>query len=1664
MKEAIWGVLIVALGLLGIVIVQTFQNVTVTNDQNYYLLKETTEAAMLDAVDLTYYRSTGKVRIVEDKFVENFTRRFAESAIATQDYDIVIHSVIETPPFVSVSLGTYVFSLKGDTFNIRNSIDSIIETKYSREKYEESKGDSIEFTCLTGECEVTSCINGDLRFTGWGSVALPSSQCKEGFTITDIDRNVNYQACENGKWVNKSDTTTSTHKSGTDLTYTWTYFKDSIFHDINVKTTETVAFGDCINSFTICPPGGLTIYVGENVRLTPEYNPSDAVNRELTWESSNSSVSVMGLIEAIASGRSVGNATITATSSNNKKATCKIDVIALSCPIQMLVMDSNTTEQATLINGIVPSNATWSIDNTNYATIDSNGKITSKDMPGVYYYRVVVNGKEIGNPCPFEITDPQEKELIVTCDKEDMKVYEQTSCTVKSSVTGEVLTGATLACTINNKKVEPVSNSNNTIVCSPEEVGELVVTATKATYTPGSDSVIVSETGKPTLVVNCVKDVKDTTPLSTGINFNTPITCSVSGYETADLLSFVYKSYTGVPLQTITQKEKASITITSGSTKGVLILTAKKGTQEVIKYFEVGCIPGDMWVRFNLGTDKIPAATIPTICPQYFDYRFDEDKQGYIKYYETFPKIYNHVDLCGVYGNTSPLGGEYSISGSSEDLKESKNYRSYWDNESYIFILSLGKIPPSYLSITENKYETAGYFEISYDKNDFARFGLTEEDRSLVWSTNVDPYVGNTQKSFSNTFKGVLLDEDDPFCVAFAEEYPNVKPTELVLQLERIDAENYIVPENSTARGYFLQVSKAEPELAFDRTTLGTWTSSDPSVLNVTDWLNNWGKGRITTTGKAGTATITFTSKLSEYGKMKFPGQTTKSASITLSTIESCDQLKLQFCPTARYDDENPDMECITSTNIMNNIYSNADIKLNYMSEGNFGTWSVTSSEIDNLDELGSSKNIDIDKQIKTRTITYTRTVDKCKKSITITNRQDTTPPVITVKQNGVEINEIFLLLGDHFDISSYIATATDNITPSSYFDGKITSYLLPDKLFYDNNGITIIETSGKYSLIFTAVDEMGNIATKTIPITVSQYNRRISCTTTGGTNGKWTNQSVTITGTCNVLEGNIECGDDIAGYTYGLTIPGFVGPGLYGSIATVYDKTKTVSATCPADQTVWIDKVRPDIIVTQQGSVVTFDNVIPILYEDIYHLNINISASDSGGSGLTSPSYTSNLDSVINDINNKGAGTYYLTITAKDNANNETKRTITINVSKKEFESLMCNISRSGTVDSWTNKDVSITYSCSVGSGNIECASTTPIVDSYTYTGTYTSGGYKFCDKNGKNCTTCTTYDVMIDKTKPVCVPYGGPTPTSYGWVKTTGFTVYASCTDSGGSGCVNDVDEEEKVYGTGTQTASFTVSDKAGNTSNTCSKTFNIDTTKPTVTSSYTSTGWSNSDVNVTLTCTDGESGCVTSSKEMKFPKTGTQSWTFSDKAGNETPFSQYVRIDKVIPSVSISGKNYSNSDVTLTANVSNISEIKSGVSYQWSEKGFEITGATGSTYIAKDPNYSLATYNYSVKVTTGSGNASEDSHSIQFDNEAPKCLNLNIDSNCSTKKYSIYFKCSDNSGTCNYETLVTRDIKDNSYETEIGQIIYDLALNKTSCKESVVLDAYRQECEEQ
>ena len=128
------GIIILAIITFGVVnIVQNYQT---GNELDYYLLKETTEAAMTDAVDVGYYRLSGLLRIDKEKFVESFVRRFSQNVSNSRTYDIRFYDINETPPKVSVLVESETSAaVNGESLSLSNKVDVILESKYHDNKY-----------------------------------------------------------------------------------------------------------------------------------------------------------------------------------------------------------------------------------------------------------------------------------------------------------------------------------------------------------------------------------------------------------------------------------------------------------------------------------------------------------------------------------------------------------------------------------------------------------------------------------------------------------------------------------------------------------------------------------------------------------------------------------------------------------------------------------------------------------------------------------------------------------------------------------------------------------------------------------------------------------------------------------------------------------------------------------------------------------------------------------------------------------------------------------------------------------------------------------------------------------------------------------------------------------------------------------------------------------------------------------------------------------------------------------------------------------------------------------------------------------------------------------------------------------------------------------------
>lgn len=131
MKESVWGWWFIVLGLIMISIVILITDMTTTSEQNYHMIREISEASMMEAVDYAYYRKYGDLRINSEKFMENFIRRYADVVTINKTSKIAFYDVFESPPKITVEVSTsssqIIINYTSTTFEIKNKLDAILE-------------------------------------------------------------------------------------------------------------------------------------------------------------------------------------------------------------------------------------------------------------------------------------------------------------------------------------------------------------------------------------------------------------------------------------------------------------------------------------------------------------------------------------------------------------------------------------------------------------------------------------------------------------------------------------------------------------------------------------------------------------------------------------------------------------------------------------------------------------------------------------------------------------------------------------------------------------------------------------------------------------------------------------------------------------------------------------------------------------------------------------------------------------------------------------------------------------------------------------------------------------------------------------------------------------------------------------------------------------------------------------------------------------------------------------------------------------------------------------------------------------------------------------------------------------------------------------------------
>ncbi|WP_343264653.1 Ig-like domain-containing protein [Ligaoa zhengdingensis] len=148
----------------------------------------------------------------------------------------------------------------------------------------------------------------------------------------------------------------------------------------------------------------LSLAVGESATLEATVKPNDATDDKVTWTSSKESVATVSASGKVTA-KAVGTATITATTRDGKKtASCVVTVTAEATGSKLtsvkiddyddeLVVGDNYSFEATVTPGDASNvSLTWSVDDTNVATINkSSGVLTAKKAGKV---KVTVTAKD----------------------------------------------------------------------------------------------------------------------------------------------------------------------------------------------------------------------------------------------------------------------------------------------------------------------------------------------------------------------------------------------------------------------------------------------------------------------------------------------------------------------------------------------------------------------------------------------------------------------------------------------------------------------------------------------------------------------------------------------------------------------------------------------------------------------------------------------------------------------------------------------------------------------------------------------------------------------------------------------------------------------------------------------------------------------------------------------------------------------------------------------------------------------------------------------------------------------------------------------------------------------------------------------------------------------
>ncbi|PJI08992.1 MULTISPECIES: Ig-like domain-containing protein [Clostridium] len=264
------------------------------------------------------------------------------------------------------------------------------------------------------------------------------------------------------------------------------------------------------------------IYTGHTDTLTAAVTPDDAVNKDVTWTSSNPSIATVDETGKI-TGVKAGTATITAATANGTSAACTVTVkpttIALNKTTDKIdIGGTDTLTAAVTPKDVSDKGVTWQSSDPSIVTVDEDGKVTGVGVGTAVIMAATADGKIAA--CTVTVKEP----TTIKLNKEKDTIDVGQGDTLTAVVTPDEIASQGVTWSTSDKTIATVDASGK---ITGVKAGTVMVTATTADGKTASCTVTVKD--PTTIVLNKTTDKIDVGGTDTLTALITPLDIANSG-------------------------------------------------------------------------------------------------------------------------------------------------------------------------------------------------------------------------------------------------------------------------------------------------------------------------------------------------------------------------------------------------------------------------------------------------------------------------------------------------------------------------------------------------------------------------------------------------------------------------------------------------------------------------------------------------------------------------------------------------------------------------------------------------------------------------------------------------------------------------------------------------------------------------------------------------------------------------------------------------------------------------------------------------------------------------------------------------------------------------------------------------------------------------------